>query len=236
MMREESFKSQWMLNKIGITLIELLVALSIFGIAIGAIYKVFIAQTKAYTVQDQVVEVQQNIRGAMEIIERDLRMAGFHTSTYSSALITNGPIIPDSNDNTHVTVNYEYIGGGPTTYTVDYKLTGLTSTCLNPPCLQRTCNGTSDILLTNVAYLSFSYGIDQNGNGSITDTNGDNIINEGDFVTAANVGTANVFAVRVVLTASPAAVNPDVTTMVSQRTLDSTVTLRNICFKNFQAY
>jgi prepilin-type N-terminal cleavage/methylation domain-containing protein len=229
MMREEGFKSQWVLNEIGITLIELMVALAIFGIAIGAIYRVFIAQTKAYTVQDQVVEVQQNIRGAMEIIERDLRMAGFHSSTYNSALITNGPIVPDPNDNTHIIVNYEYIGGGaPTTYTVDYQVVGGN--------LNRTLNGVPDTILTNVANLNFSYGIDQNGDGKIDDMNNDNIINEKDFVAAANVGTANVFAVRVVLTTLPPPVNPDVTTMVSPRTLDSTVTLRNMYFRSLQAY
>jgi prepilin-type N-terminal cleavage/methylation domain-containing protein len=246
MVREEEFKSQWMLNKAGFTLIELLVVLIIFGVAIGAIYRVFIAQTKAYTVQDQVVEVQQNTRGAMEIIERDLRMAGFHTSTYSSALITNTPIVPDPSDNTHVTVNYQYVGAANTTYTVDYRtVTVVSPLCPNPPCLQHTCtatpsvaacNGTADILLTNVASLGFSYGIDANGDGKIDDQNGDGIINEQDFVLAANVGTANVFAVRVVLTVLPAPVNTDITTMVTTRTLDSTVTLRNIYFRNFAQY
>jgi prepilin-type N-terminal cleavage/methylation domain-containing protein len=228
MVREEEFKSGWMLNKIGVTLIELLVALIIFGIAIGAIYRVFIVQTKGYTVQDQVVEVQQNIRGAMEIIERDLRMAGFHTNAYSAALITNNPIVPDPNDNTHVTVNYEYVGGGPATYTVDYQVVGGN--------LNRKQNNVLDTILTNVANLSFSYGIDADGDGKIDDQNGDNIINEADFVTAANVGTARVFAVRVVLTASPAPVNTDITKMVSQRTFDATVTLRNMYFRSLQAY
>ena len=59
------------LEQKGITLLELLVALVICGIIIGGIYRLFIAQSKAYTVQDQVVEVQQNIRNAMEILLRD---------------------------------------------------------------------------------------------------------------------------------------------------------------------
>jgi len=233
MVREEEFKSGWMLNKIGVTLIELLVALIIFGIAIGAAYRVFMTQTRAYTVQDQVVEVQQNIRGAMEIIERDLRMAGFHTNTYSTSLITNTPIVPDPNDNTHVTVNYEYVGGGPATYTVDYRAVG--GNLNRTLSINSVSQGTLSVL-ENVISLSFSYGIDANGDGLIDDQNGDNIINEADFLPAAKVGAARVFAVRVVLTALPAPVNTDITTMVSQRTLDSTITLRNMYLRSLQAY
>jgi Tfp pilus assembly protein PilW len=39
---------------------------------VGGFYRIFIAQSKAYTVQDQVVEVQQNVRNAMEILVKDL--------------------------------------------------------------------------------------------------------------------------------------------------------------------
>ena len=86
----------------------------------GGVYRVFIAQTKAYTVQDQVVEVQQDIRSAMEIVARDLRMGGFQTSTFNSSLITNSPIVYPLSDST-ITVNYEYLGGAlPATYTVTY--------------------------------------------------------------------------------------------------------------------
>jgi len=65
------------LNEKGVTLIELLVALVICAIVVAAIYRLFVAQTRAYTVQDQVAEVQQNVRNAMELIVRDIRMTGF---------------------------------------------------------------------------------------------------------------------------------------------------------------
>jgi prepilin-type N-terminal cleavage/methylation domain-containing protein len=52
----------------GVTLIELLVALVICGIVVAAIYRLFVAQTRAYTVQDQVAEAQQNVRNAMELL------------------------------------------------------------------------------------------------------------------------------------------------------------------------
>jgi type IV pilus assembly protein PilW len=61
-------KNRIKLNRNGITLVELLIGLIISSIVIAGIYRSFIAQSKAYSVQDQVVEVQQSIRIAMEIL------------------------------------------------------------------------------------------------------------------------------------------------------------------------
>ena len=100
----------------GITLIELLVALVIGGIIIAGIYRVFIAQGKAFVVQDQVVETQQNIRSAMEIILRDLRIAGFDGD--NTPLTTS--ITPGANT---ITIFYERNGAiRQTTYSVDGSL------------------------------------------------------------------------------------------------------------------
>ena len=62
----------------GFTLIEILVALVITSILAIAIYSFFIGQHHAYTIQDQVIEMEQNARAAMDMIRRDLRMAGYH--------------------------------------------------------------------------------------------------------------------------------------------------------------
>ena len=61
----------------GLTLIELLIAMVISGILIAAIYRTFIGQQKIYTVQEQVVDMQQNVRGAINRMMREVRMAGF---------------------------------------------------------------------------------------------------------------------------------------------------------------
>ena len=93
------------INTKGITLIELLVALVICGMVIAGIYRLFVAQSKAYTVQDQVVEVQQSIRSAMEILLRDLRMAGFDSDSLTSKISIANPIVAGDHS---VTVSYEY--------------------------------------------------------------------------------------------------------------------------------
>ena len=61
----------------GLTLIELLVAMAISSILIAAIYRTFMGQHKTYTVQEQVVDMQQNVRVAINRMMREIRMAGF---------------------------------------------------------------------------------------------------------------------------------------------------------------
>jgi len=60
----------------GITLVELLVSLAIFGLVTGGLYRTFISQQKVYVVQDQVVDMQQNLRGAVNRMVKEIRMAG----------------------------------------------------------------------------------------------------------------------------------------------------------------
>ena len=62
----------------GFTLVEILVALVITSILTIAIYSFFVGQHHAYTVQDQVIEMEQNARAALDMIRKELRMAGYH--------------------------------------------------------------------------------------------------------------------------------------------------------------
>ena len=61
----------------GLTLIELLVAMAISAVLIAAIYRTFIGQHRTYTAQEQVVDMQQNARVAINRMMREIRMAGF---------------------------------------------------------------------------------------------------------------------------------------------------------------
>ncbi len=60
----------------GLTLIELVVAMAVAGILLAGGYGIFLSHQRTYAVQDQVVEIQQNARVAMNLLARDLRMAG----------------------------------------------------------------------------------------------------------------------------------------------------------------
>jgi type IV pilus assembly protein PilW len=61
----------------GFTLVELLVAMALLGIAMTAIYAAYFSQQKSYVVQTQVVAMQQNLRAAMHMMTSDIRMAGY---------------------------------------------------------------------------------------------------------------------------------------------------------------
>lgn len=63
-------------NKKAFTLIELLVAMAISGVVMAGIYSAYYSQQKSYITQDQVAAMQQNLRAAMYILQREIRMAG----------------------------------------------------------------------------------------------------------------------------------------------------------------
>jgi type IV pilus assembly protein PilW len=64
-------------NKKGFTLIELLIAMVVSSIVMASIYSVYRAQTESHRTQQLVVQMQQNMRAAMYLLEREIRMAGY---------------------------------------------------------------------------------------------------------------------------------------------------------------
>lgn len=68
----------------GFTLIELLIAMFVGLIVLGATYAVFISQNKELNKQEQIAVMQQNARMAMEIMTREIMMAGYNQTTATS--------------------------------------------------------------------------------------------------------------------------------------------------------
>jgi prepilin-type N-terminal cleavage/methylation domain-containing protein len=60
----------------GFTLVELIIVVAIFGVVVGAIYTVFVRSNRVYISQEEVVAAQQEARTALEILGREIRMAG----------------------------------------------------------------------------------------------------------------------------------------------------------------
>jgi type IV pilus assembly protein PilW len=78
------------IHQAGFTLVELMITLLISGIIIAAIYSSYIAQQRTYYAQEQVIEMQQNIRASLESMANEIRMAGFDPTKNSDAAIKAG--------------------------------------------------------------------------------------------------------------------------------------------------
>ena len=64
-------------NEGGFTLVELLIAMTIGLIILTALSSTFLMQRKIYDVQEQVAEMVQTARAAMDMMSREIRMGGY---------------------------------------------------------------------------------------------------------------------------------------------------------------
>ncbi|MBN4054405.1 prepilin-type N-terminal cleavage/methylation domain-containing protein [Nitrospira defluvii] len=74
-------------NQEGYTLLELMFALGISGILLYSIHGILIGQQKAYVLQEQIIDMQQGLRIAMTLMNREIRMAGYDPSGAANAEI-----------------------------------------------------------------------------------------------------------------------------------------------------
>lgn len=85
----ESFMiSELRKNKLGFTLIEILITMAISGIILTVIYTVYDSQNKTYLEQEEIATMQQNLRTSMFIMLHEMRMAGFDPTGNAGAGIT----------------------------------------------------------------------------------------------------------------------------------------------------
>lgn len=125
----------------GFTLIEVLVALVVFVIAIGGLYAVIVTQARSSRITNNFIQVQENARYAMERIVEEARWGDAVLSATGGALPSVTFDIPSSNPllpGTSYTVTYGLSsrgtiqrtvipqGGAPATADLASSVTGLT--------------------------------------------------------------------------------------------------------------
>ncbi|MBH0209256.1 MAG: hypothetical protein HP495_12260 [Nitrospira sp.] len=88
-----------MRHEAGLTLIEVLIAVTVGLGVIAAALSMLVMSQKATTVNEQVVETQQNVRVAMELLARDVRLASYNyvasapgAPTVGTCSVTNGAV------------------------------------------------------------------------------------------------------------------------------------------------
>jgi prepilin-type N-terminal cleavage/methylation domain-containing protein len=129
------------MNKKGITLIELMIALCISAIIMAGVYRVFIAQAKNYSYQEEVADAQNAVRVGMEILVSDLRMAGYNPE--DGVALSAIPI-----SGTKTTIRLEWQEGAAVKI-VQYRLSNGT--------LIRNVNGEDQEVLDDVKTLDFTF-------------------------------------------------------------------------------
>jgi len=84
-------------SEIGLTLYELMVAVAISSFLLLAIHATYKSQQKSYVVQKQVSAMQQNLRGAICFLQREIRLAGYDPQDSGDFGITDISVGDDGN-------------------------------------------------------------------------------------------------------------------------------------------
>jgi type IV pilus assembly protein PilW len=151
----------------GMMLIELMVALSIGMILLGALTSTFILQRKAYSTQEQVIEMTQIARAAMDMIGREVRMAGYFNpaNPMQRDNYSNPRFVGIPNTNARLEILADLTGDGDTNdenekiiYTFDSA----------KKMIRRNTGGGAQPFAENIQAFSFSY-FDADDNPAATD-------------------------------------------------------------------
>ena len=163
----------------GFTLIELLIAMVVAGIVTAAVYAAFQSQQRSSIIQENVNVMQQNLRASMEIMIKDIRMAGYDPQSIGGLGILN--VQPRATDNTP---DASISGNGAIQFTADFDGDGLLPLPLNEtvsysiydfpvaspdgkPDLARNAGGGRQLLAKNIEALGFAYAFDADQDGNL---------------------------------------------------------------------
>jgi len=156
----------------GFTLIELLIAMALALVIIGALSNAFVSQRKTYAVQEQVSEMIQNARAAMDMVTREIKMAGYNpTGTLQKTDSTASDFvgIPYNSVSSTIDVYADIDGDGFTTGSKDHitysKATG-------EEIIRRNTNtgGGAQPLAENIQSFTIEY---KKGDGTAANTSAD---------------------------------------------------------------
>jgi len=161
----------------GFTLVELLVSIALTGLVFSAIWSTFTAQQSIYIAQKQITAMQQNLRAARFMLEKEIRMAGYDTSPHDQEAFQITDIrLRDENNSLDIN------GNSAITFTAgDYNNSGSNKTISysknGPTTLARAINGSGrQLFAENIQAFALAYAFDENRDGNLDTSAGGNII------------------------------------------------------------
>ncbi|MHB1936878.1 MAG: PilW family protein [Acidobacteriaceae bacterium] len=189
----------WRAREAGLTLIELMIAITLSLIIVGAVISLYITSQHLYRVQDNLSRLQESARYAMNTMARDLRMAG-----YEGCLTGHTPVHNDLNNTTGYQYNfstplegYQFVSGSWVP-TLDPVFTA-TLTPASPPGGVFTLDTASDIVTVRLADPSQMLAVTQPSSTSATLlvslAGGTNPFYSGEILLVTNCSGADIFQV-----------------------------------------
>jgi type IV pilus assembly protein PilW len=186
----------------GFTLVELLVSMGIGMVILAAVTTTFMSQTRIYNAQEQINEMQQNARGVLDIISREVKMAGYKPSgggfngvTYSTTQLM-------------VEADLDLDGAISTTSTANEQITYAYDSA-NQRITRAVGSESAKVLAEHITAFSFSYQ---------------------DSLAVATTVSANIRQVTITITAKTAKPDPNFTSNGGYRTytVSATITPGNL--------
>lgn len=139
----------------GFTLVEMLVAMGIGMVVLAAVTTTFMTQAKFYNAQEQINELEQNARGALDVISRELKMAGYKTNNGVVTGLTASGVNLDSTKlviETDINGDNSIDGTAGSLERITYSYSSS-----NKQITRRLGSGTSDVLADNITAFTFTY-------------------------------------------------------------------------------
>jgi len=181
----------------GFTLIELMVSMGIGMVVLAAVTTTFMLQTKVYNAQQQINEMEQNARGVLDVITRELKMAGYKPNGGSFSGVTY------STTQLMIQTDLDASGGISTSTTANEQITYAYDST-NKQITRAVGSGSALVLADNITAFTFSY-LDSTG--------------------ASTTTSANIRQVSISITARTANPDPNYTSNGGYRTYTVTATI-----------
>jgi type IV pilus assembly protein PilW len=184
----------------GFTLVELMVSMGIGMMILAAVTTTFMSQTRIYNAQEQINEMQQNARGVLDIISREVKMAGYNPGggSFDGVTYNSTQLLIQADLDSSGTISTSSTASEQITYAYDV---------VNKRITRAVGSAAAQILANNITVFTFSYL---------------------DATTGATTISANIRQVTISITAITAKQDPNYTSNGGYRTYTVSATITPI--------
>jgi len=173
----------------GFTLVELLVVIAMAAIVTAVIYRFFPAQYKVISEQEEVSEMQQQLRAAINIMSTEIKMVGHnpnHSSADNDGQDNDADGSTDETNESGCAIAIFQADWNRFSFTLDSNSNG---DCLDPndnisyftqvdghgkPNLRRSTSSSTQTIAENIQALGFAYAFDNDDDGHLDEDAGAN--------------------------------------------------------------